>query len=370
VIDFRYHLVSIVAVFLALAVGLLLGATQLKPLTQTALDNQSNVEKHQINSLRAENKTLQDEVGSDQQFAQAAAARLLDGLLTDQRVVLVTAPGADSATISGVTTALQQAGAKVTGQLALQPKFFGTTTSTENSLSTLAQDLAPAGVVPGSSQTAQLAGNPKVTGQAEAAQVLAAALVATGTPDTPSAPGSQNAAGLPSAQSGADLPQTQVSEILDGFAGQGYLQVSPSGGAAALEQATLAVVIIPSTPPQDGDSDPANLALISFAYQLRLASRGVVLAGPLSATGAGSAIDELINGNTGIQLSSVDDADSEPGQIMVVQALANLLDGQRPAAYGVGPGAVPSPAPVPSPSPSDSPSPTPSKSAAKSKSSG
>jgi len=357
VIDFRYHLVSIVAVFLALAVGLLLGATQLKPLTQTALDNQSNQEKHTINSLRAVNKTLQDEVGSDQQFAQAAAPRLLDGLLTGQRVVLVTAPTADSATISGVTTALQQSGAKVTGQVALQPSFFGTSATIENSLTTLAQNLTPAGVVPGSSQTAQLAGDPKISGQTEAAQVLAAALVATGTPGTPSAPGSQNASGLPSSQSGADLPQSQVNEILNGFAGEGYLQVSPAGGAAALEQSTLAVVIIPSSPPQDGDSDPANLALISVAYQLRLASRGVVVAGPLTATGAGSAIDELINGNTGIQLSSVDDADSEPGQIMVVQALANLLDGQRPAHYGVGPGAVPSPAPAPS----GSPSPTPSK---------
>jgi hypothetical protein len=357
VIDFRYHLVSIVAVFLALAVGLLLGATQLVPLTQTALDKQSNVEKHQITSLRAENKTLQDEVGSDQQFAQAAAPRLLAGLLTGQRVVLVTAPGADGATISGVSTAVAQAGAKITGQVALQPSFFGTSASTENSLSTLAQDLAPAGLVPGSSQTAQLAGNPKVSGQAEAAQVLAAALVATGTPGTPSAPGSQSAPGLPSAQDGSDLPASEVSSILGGFSGEQYLQVSPAGGATALEQATLAVVIIPSTPPQDGDSDPANLALISVAYQLRLASRGVVVAGPLSATGTGSAIDELINGNTGIELSTVDDADSEPGQIMVVQALTDLLDGQRPAHYGIGPGAVPSPAPVPS----DSPSPTPSK---------
>ena len=30
-IDFRYHLVSIVAIFLALAVGLLLGSTVLRP---------------------------------------------------------------------------------------------------------------------------------------------------------------------------------------------------------------------------------------------------------------------------------------------------------------------------------------------------
>lgn len=361
-IDFRYHLVSIVAVFLALAIGIVVGATQLKPATSSLLDSQSNAEKHEINSLRSQNKSLQSQAGSGQQFAQAAAPRLLDGLLSGQRVVLVTAPGADGSTVTGVTTALQQAGARVTGQVGLQSRFFLTSPSIESNLSDLAADLAPAGVVPGSSQIAQLAAIPKIAGQTEAAQVLAAALVA-GTSGTPSAPGSQNAPGLPSAQNSTDLPASQVSAILNGFASQGYLQVRPTGGAAALEQATLAVVIIPSNPPPGGDSDPANLALISLAYQLRLASRGLVLAGPLSASGPGSAIDELINGNTGVQLSSVDDADSEQGQIMVAQALASLTDGQKAAAYGPGPGAVPSPAP------SDPPSPTPSKSA-KPKSSG
>ena len=36
-IDFRYHLVSIIAVFLALAVGLVVGATALAPKTEAAL---------------------------------------------------------------------------------------------------------------------------------------------------------------------------------------------------------------------------------------------------------------------------------------------------------------------------------------------
>jgi hypothetical protein len=352
VIDFRYHLVSIVAVFLALAIGLVLGATQLTPRTVSALDSQSKTEEHQISSLRTQKSELEDQLGNADQFARANASRLLDGLLSGQRAVLVTAPGADGTTISGITSALQQAGARVTGQVGLSSSFFDTSSSTESSLESLAQTLAPPGLVLGSSPNAQPAPDPGISGQQEAAQVLAAALV---TQVTANAPGTQSSG----VQSSTDLTAGEVSAILTGFSRPGYLQLSPAGGAAALEQATLAVVIIPSSPPPDGDSDPANLALLSVAYQLRLASRGAVVAGPLDASGAGSAIDELINGNSGIQLASVDDADSEQGQIMVAQALAGLVAGQRPAAYGPGPGAVPSPAPTqPSASPSKSARPT------------
>ena len=74
----------------------------------------------------------------------------------------------------------------------------------------------------------------------------------------------------------------------------------------------------------------------------------MVLAGSLNGSGPGSAIDELINGDTGTQLSSVNNADKEIGQIFVAQALGYLLAGHKPQAYGVG-AAVPTPAPTPSP---------------------
>jgi Copper transport outer membrane protein, MctB len=351
-IDFRYHLVSIVAVFLALAIGLVLGATQLQPETTRFLDNQSNTEKHQIDSLQAQDRNLQSQIRSAQQFAQASAPDLLAGRLSGQRVVLVTAPGADSAIVTGVSTALAQAGAKVTGQVALQPAFFDTSAKNESSLDDLAQQLAPAGFVP-VNPTAQLSSDANIAAQNQAAQVIAAALVTTVSPA---------AAGQP-AQDTADPPAAQ---ILTGLANQGFLQVTPASGATTLEPATLAVVVIPSSPPAAGDTDPDNLALISLAYQLRVQSHGVVVAGPLTGSGAGSAIDELINGNTGVQLSSVDDADAEQGQISVAEALYGLLAGQRPQAYGVGTGVLPAPGPDPAPSPT----PTPSKTPAKSKSGG
>ena len=335
-IDFRYHLVSIVAVFLALAIGIVIGASAIKPGVLNVLNNASSHEQRQISQAQATIRNLKSELSNNQTFAQANAPRLLSGLLEGQPVVLVTAPGADAATVNGITAALKLAGAKITTQAALQPSFFATSASTQSSLEALAQQVAPPGLV---LQTPPGA-DPQIAGQQEAAQVLAAALVTKGTDPSPD----------------------QVGIILNEFTHQGFLQLSPAIGPATPPQATLAVVIAPGSPPS-ADTDPANLALISVAEQLRLSSPshgGVVLAGSQNGSGPGSVIDELISGSTGAQLSSVDNADKEVGQILVVQALSYLLTGHQPAAYGTG--SVPSPAPTPSTTPSAAPAAAPKQS--------
>jgi hypothetical protein len=338
VIDFRYHLVSIVAVFLALAIGIVVGATALKPEALAGLDKASSRDSRLITQQRTDINYLGNQLSTGQQFDQAIAPRSLEDLLTGQKVVLVTAPGSDGATISGITTALKQAGAQITGQVAVQPAFFATDASTEHSLADLAQKVTPPGFT-ADDKTGPPDPIAGLAGQQKAAQIIAAALVSTDSTGS------------------TDLPASQVKTILNGFAQ--YLQVSSASGSSPLAQATLAVVVIPATPPALGDTDPENLALLSLSRQLRTASRGVVLAGSLPGSGVGSAIDELTTGNTGIQLSSVDDANSEDGQIMVAWALSYLLSGHKPAAYGVYASAVPTPAPPPSPSPTPTPTPTP-----------
>lgn len=330
-IDFRYHLVSIVAVFLALAVGIVVGAGALQPGVLKGLEKTSKTQTQEVRSLLAAKRRLQQQISSEQNFAQAGSDLLLDRLLARRRVVLVSAPGADSQAISGITTALQQSGATVTGQISLQSSFFDTTAVTETSLRTLAQ-----GLEPGLSLATGTA-NPQITGQQAAAQVIAAALVAG------------KSSGWTAAQSHS---------ILAGFGARGYLQVSnagAAGGTTLTAPATLAVVVIPSTPPAS-DSDPANLALIAVAQQLQAASYGAVVAGSLSGSGPGSAIDQISSAS--IPLTTVDSADVEIGQITVVQALSDLLAGKKPASYGDGPGVFPSPAPSPSPTASADPAAT------------
>lgn len=327
-IDFRYHLVSIVAVFLALAVGIVVGAGALQNPTLKALNKTSRAQEQQVESLLAAERRLQHQIGSDQAFAQADSQLLLGHLLDGQRVVVVCAPGADGQTISGVTTALRQAGAQVVGQVGLQRSFFDTTAVTETALRTLAQGLAP-GLNPGTDPA-----YPQIAGQQAAAQVIAAALVTGRT-------------------GGWTAPQSH--SILAGFAQRGYLQVSnggAGGGTTLTRPATLAVVITPATPPASA-SDPANLALIAVAQQLQSGGYGAAIAGSLPGSGPGSAIDEICS--SGIPLTTVDYADGEIGQITVVQALRYLLDGHKPACYGTASSAFPSPAPSPSPAVAASP---------------
>ena len=328
-IDFRYHLVSLVAVFLALAVGIVLGTTALNgPLTRTLQHAEANL-RSTADDLRAQNRLQASRLSGDASFVTATAPRLLGGLLPGERVVLVTAPGADGAVVTGVTTAIHQAGATVAGQIGLNQQFFDTSATAESSLAALAQQLAPAGTVV-TAGTTQQGGDPQLSGQSEASAVLAAALL-NREPDT--------------------VPPAQSRSILAGFAQQGYLQATPD----TISAATMAVVIAPAAPSASGNGDPANTALLSLTEKLNAAGRGTVLAGSFPAgSGPGSAIDELTSGDTGIQVSSVDNANYETGQITVIYALSDLLAGHEPAPYGNS--AVPSP--LPTPSPSSSPAPT------------
>jgi hypothetical protein len=324
VIDFRYHLVSIIAVFLALSIGIVVG-TALQPAVQHLAAKTEQILQSQIDNANKANAQLNQQRIADQQFAQAAAPRLLARLLTGQSVVLIAAPGASGQAVTGLATAVQQAGGTITGQVTLQQQFFDASDSTEARLTGLAQQLAGDA---GLSQSGKPASG-AVSGQQAAAQILAAALV------------QKNSDGLTAQQAQA---------ILAGLGQGGYLQITPaSGSSATLPLATMALVVAPATPPDTSDTSPANLALLAVAEALQNSSSGTVLAGSLAGSGPGSAIDEATGGG---KISTVDDADAEIGQITAVQALSELLAGHSPASYGVTPGAVPSPAPSPTVSPS------------------
>jgi hypothetical protein len=320
VIDFRYHLVSIVAVFLALAIGIVVGSTALKPAVLSGLQTTANAEKKRIDALYAQNNLYKQQITADQAYAQAGEHHMLHGLLDGQRVVLVTAPGFQGGMATGITSTLTQAGATVSGQVQLQSQFFAT--GTQSDLDTRNRQLTPAGVT-------LRAG----TAQAQAAELIASAILTKNGPTDPPA-GVADAAGK---------------AILSGYAAGGFL--STSGNPA--DRATLAVVIIPGTPPATSGASSASQTLVSVAQQLNLAGNGTVMAGPLTGSGTGSAIDVLRSDGRSDRFSSVDDADYTVGQIVVAQALYEQMTAGRTGNYGAlnnPASAVPSPAPTPSPS--------------------
>ena len=336
-IDFRYHLVSIVAVFLALAVGIVLGSTELRGAALSALDRTSSALSAKLNAADAENSALQQEVNGDRAFAQAAEPALLAHLLDGQRVVLITAPGAPAGVISGITTALGDAGATVSGQVGLSARFADTSASNLSLLDQLTQRVVPSGLT--------LANG---TPQQQAAQVLASALVSSGSPSSGSG-GSGGSSGSGSHPGDSAAVQT----ILSSYSAGQFITVTgqPAQGA------TLAVIVTPSSAPADGDSDPANQAIVSLAQEFGTGSDATVVAGPSSGSGQGSAISAVRSSGAANSVSTVDNADQVTGQIVVVQALHQQLNGHKPGSYGTqsdANSAGPSPAPVPSVSPSAS----------------
>ena len=110
---------------------------------------------------------------------------MLRDLLPGQRLLIVTEPGAQSSVVSGITTAAADAGASVTGQIDLQPKFFDTSDTTQDSLNQTTQDVA---------QAANIALDTSATYQQQAAQVIASEILvkSAGSP-SPGSSGSQSA---------------------------------------------------------------------------------------------------------------------------------------------------------------------------------
>ena len=123
-IDFRYHLVSIVAIFLALTVGIVMGSTVLQePLIKSAEETTAQLRLGK-EELRRENVSLQERESGYDAFVTAATPELVRGALAGERVVIVEAPGADAAVREPLQDVLTTAGATITGRVSLTEKFL------------------------------------------------------------------------------------------------------------------------------------------------------------------------------------------------------------------------------------------------------
>lgn len=123
-VDFRYHLVSLIAVFMALAVGVVLGAGPLQNSIGSALNDQ-------VESLRVSRDEAREDADEADQRSEAyqqglvsLAPDMIEGTLDGQSVVIVTLPNTSEEAIEIHRTNLAAAGADVTGTLQLTETFF------------------------------------------------------------------------------------------------------------------------------------------------------------------------------------------------------------------------------------------------------
>ena len=336
-IDFRYHLVSIVAVFLALAIGIVLGSTELQGPVYNALSSTTGKLQNELGQVSSQRDAAVQQADLGQSYAQAVEPLVLRDLLAGQRLLIVTEPGASAPAVAGITAAAADAGATVTGQIALQNKFFDTSATTLDSLNQVNLDIA---------QHAGIALDTGEPPQQQAAQVIASEIL---TKSSGSQAGQQ--AGAPQTSSG---PESDAQSMLGAYANLGFLTTTGQPDA----QATLAVIVTPQNAPSDGTADPLDTMVVYVSQELAAASLATVVAGTSAGSGAGSPIAVVRSNNVSSQVSTVDDADLVTGQTVVIQALAALLNGGKAGSYGFTANGAGSVAPSPAPTPSVSASPT------------
>jgi hypothetical protein len=126
-INFRYHIVSLIAVFLALAIGVIMGSAVIDRAIVNRLEDQQRNLETRINDVETKNDALSSENRllheSADQLAEQGSQRLLAGALTDVPVLLVATRDVDGDGFAGLVSLLGTAGADQRGTIWLTERF-------------------------------------------------------------------------------------------------------------------------------------------------------------------------------------------------------------------------------------------------------
>jgi hypothetical protein len=299
VIDFRYHVISIVAIFLALATGIALGAGPLGSRLSDGLVGQFNRSNEKVEEQRVQLTEAERVDDFNEAFANGVDSRVLEGLLTGSEVTVFTLPDADNRTVERVVDALQMSGAELVAEVAMSPALLdpANRTTAEN-LSTQVLDEVEG--VP----TVDEAGSYELVGYA-----IAYGLLAT--------------------SQGGTTSDVTAQEIQSAFETAEYLtyegDITRRGG--------LAVVVA-------GEPDPetdvaAGEILTALMDSMDTLSGGVVLAGPLGSAVEGGPVRALRDSDVAEKVSSVDMVDTPAGQVITAIALAEQA-AEDVGHYGIG----------------------------------
>jgi hypothetical protein len=118
-INFRFHIVSLTAVFLAFAVGLVLGTSFLDDASERLLERQLDDLEANLNDARVENTGL-DEVltglrDEDEALDQQLGSRLFGGQLAGVPVLVVSTRGVEAELVQRVQSAVQESNGDLLG---------------------------------------------------------------------------------------------------------------------------------------------------------------------------------------------------------------------------------------------------------------
>ncbi|WNM26124.1 copper transporter [Demequina capsici] len=291
--SFRYHVVSLAAVFLALAVGILLGSGPLRSALEQSLGEDVNTLQQQVDDAQAAVSDAQAQavVGTD--FANELRPALLDGRLAGVSIALVSVSAPADSEVEAVRQALVDAGATVTADVTIEAAW---TDSSQNTFrAALAEQVA--GQVTGVDSAA-------TSSDRMLAHALAQALV----------PASDQA----SAQGGVLLDLLKQADLVSGtVTGSATAIVVVSGAGSDNEDARAAA----------SDSLANVVGVLSGYVQGTVEAQG--------ATATGDLASALHNTPDTAAISTVVEADTVYGQIATSLALAEQVTGGS-GHYGAG----------------------------------
>ncbi len=116
-VSFRFHIVSIIAVFLALALGIGMGVTVIDKATVDLLQRRLDSVQGQVQAANQRSDLLQQELSRTEGFDDAANDYLTGSRLNDIPITIVAVRGTDGAVHNDIRQALNDAGATVQGTL-------------------------------------------------------------------------------------------------------------------------------------------------------------------------------------------------------------------------------------------------------------
>jgi hypothetical protein len=123
VINFRFHIVSLIAVFLALGLGILVGSTVVDQVIVDRLDKEIRTVSHDSNQLKADNGNLNDQVSKLNDFLRKSAAYAVENRLTAVPVAIVAEKGVDEGAVNSILASVRAAGASAPGVIWLTDKW-------------------------------------------------------------------------------------------------------------------------------------------------------------------------------------------------------------------------------------------------------
>lgn len=122
-VSFRFHLVSIIGVFLALGIGIAIGASVVDRATVSALERQLDAVGTRAEQTNTENDRLRNDVGRWEKFADEAGDELVEGRLVGVDVVVVGVQGIDREPVDRLRQSIVAAGGRLRGTVWLTGKL-------------------------------------------------------------------------------------------------------------------------------------------------------------------------------------------------------------------------------------------------------